>query len=141
MPVEAVDASGCAINYQGLSNLCEWAGMGGFPFGIGLPPERPLMPPAFLLTSAPEGAAVPVPAALPQPGRLVPQPPLPIGWLTAGALAGWLPQNLRTGPCLPPPPPVRSLLRLAQGRGGRGSLVLLAICLNPDLVPGVGEHS
>lgn len=25
--MEAVDASGCAINYQGLENLCEWGGM------------------------------------------------------------------------------------------------------------------
>lgn len=36
VPVEAVDASGCAINYQGLSNLREWAGVGGPPFGVGL---------------------------------------------------------------------------------------------------------
>lgn len=36
VPVEAVDASGCAINYQGLSSLCEWARMGGFPFEVGL---------------------------------------------------------------------------------------------------------
>lgn len=28
MPVEAVDASGSAVNYQGLDNLCEWAGDG-----------------------------------------------------------------------------------------------------------------
>lgn len=28
VPVEAVDASGCAINYQGLDNLCEWGGAG-----------------------------------------------------------------------------------------------------------------
>lgn len=104
-------------------------------------PERPLVPPAFLLTSAPEGAAVPVPSALPQLGRLVPQPPLPTGWFTAGALSGWVPQNLRTRPCLSPPPPVRSLLRLAQGTVGRGSLVLLATCLYPDLTLGVHEHN
>lgn len=36
VPVEAVDASGCAINYQGLSSLCEWARMGGFPFEVRL---------------------------------------------------------------------------------------------------------
>lgn len=29
VPLEAVDASGCAINYQGLDNLCEWGEAGG----------------------------------------------------------------------------------------------------------------
>lgn len=28
VPVEAVDASDCAINYQGLDNLCEWGRAG-----------------------------------------------------------------------------------------------------------------
>lgn len=35
VPVEAVDASGCAINYQGLSNLCEWPEWVGFPLALG----------------------------------------------------------------------------------------------------------
>nr|XP_021519864.1 ATP synthase subunit s-like protein isoform X2 [Meriones unguiculatus] len=71
IPVEAVDASGCAINYQGMSNL-----------------------------------------PLPQRGRLVPWPPPRAGRLAAGALVGRLPPSLRAGPCLPPPSPVRALLRL-----------------------------
>lgn len=28
VPIEAVDASDCAINYEGLDNLCEWGGWG-----------------------------------------------------------------------------------------------------------------
>lgn len=51
IPVKAVDASGCAINYQGMSNLCEWTGMGGFSSGSGLHegpwshlPSRPAVP-------------------------------------------------------------------------------------------------
>lgn len=35
VPVEAVDASGCAINYQGMSSLCEWPEWVGFPLTLG----------------------------------------------------------------------------------------------------------
>lgn len=49
VPVEAVDASDCAINYQGLDNLCEWGGAGWveagkalhFPFQGRLNPPLP----------------------------------------------------------------------------------------------------
>lgn len=47
VPVEAVDASGCAINYQGLDSLCEWAEAGGavhLPFCGGLQ-KGPQWPP------------------------------------------------------------------------------------------------
>lgn len=50
VPVEAVDASDCAINYQGLDNLCKWGGAGWverarlstFSFRVGSVPLSPL---------------------------------------------------------------------------------------------------
>ena len=69
VPVEAVDASGCAINYQGLDNLCEWGGGGevetdqALPFRGGLQKGCQCHPPSAPC-SGPEGAPVPVAAAL-----------------------------------------------------------------------------
>lgn len=69
VPIEAVDASDCAINYEGLDNLCEWGGeveMGGalhFPFRGGLQRDSECHLPSPSC-SGPAGAAIPVAAAL-----------------------------------------------------------------------------
>lgn len=108
--VEAVDASGCAINYEGMGSLCAWGAGRGRGRGDG-PVPHVLSP-----CSVPEGAPVPVAAALPPRGRLVPQPPPPAGRVPGGALAGRLPSGLGARPCLPPPPPVRPGFRPGPGQ-------------------------
>lgn len=54
VPVEAVDASRCVINYQGLDNICEWMGagdgQGSVPSLLRWAPEGPSAPPAFAPT-------------------------------------------------------------------------------------------
>lgn len=49
--MEAVDASGCAINYQGLDNLCEWGWDEGWRWARLCPswwaPEGPSVPSAL----------------------------------------------------------------------------------------------
>lgn len=67
VPVEAVDASGCAINYQGLDSVCERGGDGRAHASAlwWRAPERiSVASPPPLPCSGPEGAPVPVAAAL-----------------------------------------------------------------------------
>ncbi|XP_035580884.1 distal membrane-arm assembly complex protein 2 isoform X2 [Zalophus californianus] len=48
VPVEAVDASGCAINYQGLDSVCEWAETAGLficPSVVGSRKDHSASPP------------------------------------------------------------------------------------------------